>query len=348
MRFHINFDRISEIGGWVAPDNVLAISRVYISVDGRRIADVSATKIGENIRNFGWHSTGQCIFAITEKEVPDLKKIKHLEIYDSETNVLVHRRAPKDGLLNEKVLLINTSIYSEFAIQSALFPYFRQHYFGLERTSDEVLTSILNPQTPSSVLYSGAILMPRFEGEIAQADMIVALLVHDPFVEMATRLIWLRERAELADDPKQIWRLGEHLEAASFVRDYELSNQKSLKRLFRMMPESVYRLLFNPLTRQLSTRSHDEHIRPGHSINAVETLSRIAIVGHADYFEAFVMTLFDRFGIEAPMPKRPPLSEEALALASELRSLKPALDMLGFDSVINDAVRNSVAKSWDA
>lgn len=348
MRFHVNFDRISDIGGWVAPDNPLAISRVHVSVEGRRIAEVSATKIGENLRNFGWHSTGQCIFAITEAEVPELKNIKYLEIYDSETNVLVHRRAPTTDLLKEKILLINTSIHPEFGIQSALFPYFRQHYFGLGRTSDEVLTSILNPETPSSILYSGAILLPRFEGEIAQANMIAALLIHDPFVEMASRLVWLRERADLIDDPKQIWRLGEHLEAATFVRDYDFSDQKSLKRLFRMMPESAYRLLYNPLTRQLSTRSHDESIRPGHSINAVETLSRIAIVGHADYFEAFVMTIFDRFAIEAPMPKRQPLSEAVLALAAELRGIKPARDMLGFDSVISEAVRKSVAKSWDA
>lgn len=115
-----------------------------------------------------------------------------------------------------------------------------------------------------------------------------------------------------------------------------------------MLPEPAYRLLYNPLTRQLGTRLPDDRLHPGNSIAAIEILSRIGIVGHKERFPAFVSTLFDRLGLDVPLPILPEVPAETRVLAERLRAIKAVEEMLIFDIAMSDAVRASVDKSWDA
>ena len=87
---------------------------------------------------------------------------------------------------------------------------------------------------------------------------------------------------------------------------------------------------------------------PGSSIIAVEVLSRIDVVGHRDYFEAFMASVFHHIGIEAPLPLPLPIPNETLALAELLRGMRFARDMVVYDTVLSDAVRASVSKNWEA
>lgn len=347
MRFRIQSDRGDLIRGYVVPDNPAAISRVAVSVDGRRVAEVAASKVEPVLKERGWHSTGQCQFVISEKIVPNLAEVTHLEIHDVDTNVLIHRRPPPDRILVEqKTLLVSTGIHPESEIQEALFPHFRYCYFGANKLSEEILGIIFSTPDPKSTFISGNLVYPRHEYHFLDGETLTMMLVHDPFVNMANRLLWLRDRVSIADDPEQSWRLGLLAEAASFVGDYDFEEPRSLKRLFRMLPEQAYHLLYNPLTRQLGTRVPEDRVGPGISILAVETLARIGLVGHRDYFEAFVESIFDRLGIQAEIPVPTAISTEARALAGRLRELGPARDMVNFDEVLSDGVLRSVSKSW--
>jgi len=346
MRFFLHADHGDLIKGWVVPDNPVAISRVCVSIEGRRVAEIPATLTDDNIRQLGWHSTGQCHFEIRDEQVPGLAQIERLEIFDVDTNILVHRRLPDRGLVPDKVVLVNTGILPETALQSALFPHFRLNYFGIGRFPEEVLRVLFDTATMTSCLLSGAIAFPRYEAHFVQGETLSMMLIHDPFVEMATRLIWLRDRSAIAADPAQSWRLGPLADAAGFAAEYDFTDAKSLKRLFRTMPEAAYHLLYNPLTRQLGTRMPEDRLDPGNSIIAVEILARLGLVGHRDYFDAFATTVFDRLGIEAGLPLPTPIQTEVLVLADRLRELRIAQDMVNFDTVISDGVRASVAKNW--
>src|SRR3954454_21362805 len=99
MRFFIDFDQGDRLGGWVIPDNPMAVSRVAVSVDGRRVAEISANLIDRGFVERGWHSTGQCTFWIMDEHVPGLASIPRLEVHDLDTNVLVHRRVPKEEVI---------------------------------------------------------------------------------------------------------------------------------------------------------------------------------------------------------------------------------------------------------
>lgn len=346
MRFFIDFDNGPTIRGWIVPDNPLAISRVAVAVDGRRVAEIPASITDETFRRSGWHSTGQCTFEVTEILVPGLSEMPRIELYDADTNVLVYRRVPRDGLAMRRVLLLNAGIHPETAIQGTLFRHFQQSYFGLHRMSDEIITSILGSQAMPSSFLSGALVIPRYESYLTPDLMLTAILLHDPHVEMANRMLWLKERAQTLADPARAWRAGRFGEAALFAQNYDYTDPKSLKHFFRMMPETVYHLLYNPLTRLLGTRLPDDRVNPGNSIVAIEILARIGIVGHRDYFAAFCSTLFDQAGIDEAVPAPSPIAPEALALAERLRKIKAVEPMLVFDIAMADAVISSVAKSW--
>lgn len=348
MRFFIDFDTGDRIYGWIVPDNPLAVSRVAVSVDGLRLAEVPATIVEGAFRQNGWHATGQCVFELTDAVVPGLSAMPCLELYDADTNVLVHRRVPRDGLVDRRLLLINTGIRTETGLQNALFPHFQQSYFNLHRLSDEILSSVFGNPAPTSQLLSGAVVVPRYEHHFPPERMLSTILVQDPYVEMATRMLWLKERAGAAAEDAGGWRVGRYAEAALFAGAYDYTDAKSLKRFFRMLPQPAYHLLYNPLARQLGTRLPDDRLNPGNSIVAIEILARIGVVGHRTYFDAFAATLFDRLGLEGtvPLPAPAPIPPEALALAERLRGVRAVADMLVFDIAMSDAVLISLAKSW--
>lgn len=345
VRFYIDHDDLHSIRGWVVPDNQQAIGRVAVSVDGRRVAEVAASLTDPVFRTNGWHATGQCVFLVTGAEVPGLHEIEQLEIYDADTNTLIHRRNIQKNLTQIRTYLINTGIEPEVFLQNALFPHYEKCYFGAHKLSDEIISSIFM-STTRSLLMSGALTVPRYENYLTPDLMLTAILLQEPHVEMATRMRWLKARAGDAADPARSWRMGPLAEAATFAEAYDFTDVKSLKRFFRMLPEPAYRLLYNPLTRQLGTRMPEDRLHPGNSIAAIEVLSRIEIVGHRTRFPAFASTLFDRLGITTPIPALPPVPAETQALAQRLRSVKAVDEMLVFDVAMSDAVKASVDKSW--
>ncbi|MCJ2032957.1 hypothetical protein [Methylobacterium sp. J-068] len=346
MRFYVDHDLGYRIRCWVIPDNPAAISRVYVGLEGRRVAEMEAWLVDPVIRAQGWHSTGQCVFEITDDEVPGVSAARRVEIYDADTNVLIYRRSPNPSPIQGKVLLVDASINSDSALQSIVFDRFQQSYFRIGSLSDEVLRVLFESPWLTSSFLSGTIALARYEGYFVGDNLLTTALLHDPYVEMASRLLWLKARASVTADPVQAWRAGQLKDAVEAITEYDLSDNRSLKRFFRMLPETAYRMLYNPTTRQFSTKLPDERLMPGHSIIAIEIIARVGIVGHRDYFEAFAATLFDRLGIDAQPPTPEPIPAETLVLADRLRGLKAAQEMLVFDIAMTDAVRDAVSKGW--
>ena len=206
MRFYVDHDLGALSRCWVAPDNPVAISRIYVTLEGRRVAELDAWLVDDVIRLQGWHSTGQCVFEITDAQAPGISQARRVELYDADTNVLIYRRSPRTDLIQAKVVLVDTSIIGDSAIQSVLFDHFQQSYFGVGTLSDEVLRVLFESPWMTSSFFSGLILMPRYEGSFVGDEILTTTLIHDPYVEMATRLLWLKARAAITADPAQAWR----------------------------------------------------------------------------------------------------------------------------------------------
>ena len=345
MRFRIGGDTGDKIYGWVVPDNPLVLSSVIIRSRGREIAKITTSIYDENFVKFGWHSTGYCNFEINKSNVPGLEEIRDLELFDADTNVLIYRRIEHSSYIDQRLILINTSIEPETDLQSALFTHFRQSYFGLDRMSEEIITSIFSSLELTSLFLSGSINVPRYENFMMPDTCLTAALIHDPFVEMARRMIWLQSKSEAAGDSTQAWRVGSYKDSALLLRDCELSNVGDLKKFFRYLPEPAYNLLYNPLIRQFGTRLPEDRVFPGHSIAAIEVLARVAIVGHFEHFELFAAVICEKLGLNLPTINKKMPSDKIMSVSMALRSLKFAREMVAFDVAIADVVLETVRKT---
>ena len=346
MRFFVNKDVSGGIHFWLAPDNPRAISRVFVSVDGRRTAELSAWITDDTIRANGWHSTGQCVYMITEKELPELASANRIEIFDADTNILIYRSIREKVFLPAKLISITTTVQKNTFVEQNLFDLFQYSYFNVDRLSEEVVQSIMQGPWLTSSLITGAVIFPRYEVFFQDDHCVSGVLIQDPFEEMAARMRWLQSKKAITDDPAQNWRLGGMLESVRFAAEYDLSNSRNIKRFLRMLPEPCYRFLYNPLCRQFGTRSPSDPFAPGNSIVAMEIISRIKVVGHSDYTSEYYTALLDRLGVAPIAMSHPKPSEDVLSLAALLRSVDAARDMVAFDTVISDAVRHAVGKSW--
>ena len=345
MRFAFDHDSGDQIDFWITPDNPLSVPRVVVSADGRPAGSFEAGIVDGGLVAQGLHATGQCRFRLTETDIPGLSAIPQLEMRDADTNVLVFRRAPRETLVQQRIVLIGTSVMPETALQSALYPHFQYSAFGLQTLSDEILNSIFSLRVESQLL-SGTILVPRYNGHFMYGGALSTILVRDPYVEMATRMFWLKAQAPTALDPNHGWRLGIRREAAAFADDFDYADLRGLRRFFRMMPEGAYRLLYNPLTRQLATMAPDDQLNPAYSMIGADMLSRFDIVGHRTHYEAFALSLFDRLGVHEEVPTPEPIPKAVTDLADRLRRVKEVGEMLVFDAALSDAVLSSVSKSW--
>lgn len=346
MRFFVNQDVSNGIHFWLAPDNPRAISKVFVSIDGARISELSAWITDDTIRASGWHSTGQCVYRITEQEVPQLASAQRVEIYDADTNTLIYRGVRDKPFLRRKLIDISATIRKNTFVEQHLFDHFQYSYFNIDKLSEEAAQCIMQGPWLTSSLITGAVIFPRYEVFFQEEESVSSVLVPDPFMEMAARMLWLQSKKAIAEDPAQSWRLGAFLDAVRFAAASDFSNGRAIKRFLRMQPEACYRFLYNPLCRQFGTRSPGDPFAPGNSIVAMEIISRIKVVGHADYTREYYAALLDRLElppIDVP-PVKPP--DAVAALANQLKSVDAARDMVEFDVVISDAVRHAVGKSW--
>lgn len=338
-----------EVQGWVCPDDYRERPRVRVVLDGRHETMLDCTVEYPLLREWNWHETGVCGFALNEATLPGSLEAQRLEVFDPGTNVLLYRRIAGAAPLARKLLLVNTGGEAERALQNALFDRFQTSYFSIEDMSEETLASLMAyAKSVPSMALAGHVLVPRYEDACAHSAIEVAILIRDPWETLAARIDRLRRDASVLDADAQAWRVAHRREAIAFARAFDPRDRRAARRLLRDLPEAAYRHLADPLTRQLGTKQAGGTVGADHTAVAVEVLSRIDVVGHAAYQEAFLATLFDR--LETAMPEieatRPP--PEVLAAAQALREDGEAAFLIANDLRLSEAVSDIIGKQWAA
>ncbi len=348
MRFHIDEDNGASIIGWVVPDNPSAISRVAVSVDGRRVTEIAAHNVSPTIKEWGWHSTGQCVFAVTEAVVPDLTAYRDLRLYDVDTNVLLHNRAEPEGGAQNKLFVLELQPEANATLNGLLFQHFRLAYSDLDALPEETITFILNYLYSKSVFTTGRLRFARYEDWFIRSSSTLAVMIGDPFEDLARRLLWLRALSEVTRAEGQAWRRSGLEALLDFVDGLPLDDAVALRKAFRRIDLDSYIALSNPVTRQLTCKLPDEPAYFSHYTAALEVLARFDVVGHRAYWKAFVETLAVKIDVPLDVPDLPPPSPAERALAERLSAVKPVRDLLALDIRLEAAVRSAVADQWDA
>jgi hypothetical protein len=321
MMFNLEADLGDRISLYVVPDSFTGSCRVEVSSDGRALLDLMADEPRPALVAGGRHATGLCGLTLTEAEIAGLAGLGDLEIRDVETGILVYRRRPPGAVEGKRVLRIETHLLPLWRLDDALRPHF--HYFGrsIERHGLETATQCFHLNAVASAYLSGRIAYRSFEIFIDKAGVTPVIVLHEPFHELAERLVVLRQFSIRGSDflsERDAIAFGA---AITFARDLPFDDSRALGRRLRGMPPDVEQVLSDPLVRQLSTQHASEPLTQSSLATALAALAGCSLVGLRERHAEFADGLAELVGIDsALLPGVPPMQSVA-ALAGTLRSI---------------------------
>ncbi|GJD99992.1 hypothetical protein [Methylobacterium isbiliense] len=345
MQYFMNVLDPAHLLFWVTPNDMRQTPRVRIILDRGAAIEIEASVEFANIKEWGWHATGLCGFDVTEAICPGLGAASHVEIYDCETNFLLYRRIPAPQK-DVRLLGLDYTIGQENPLRDALFGQFQISYFGVQSIPHELLRCVIDLHYTESLFVYGGVLYQRYEEVLRQRNYLRTILIADPYIELARRILWLRRAAEAAQDEAQRWRTEHIREPCQFAADLDLGNVSALRKAFARIDVPTFQWLANPLTRHLGSSLPDEVLRPEHWQAAIQNLSRFDVVGHRGFWDAYAATMLDVLGLDIAPPPERPVPEEVTALANALAGLSAVSDLVEMDFDLSDKVYSAVEKQW--
>ncbi len=344
MLFNVDQDLGNRISGYLATDSFSESGRIRVRSGGHEIAVVEAAETLTSLVVAGRHETGRCGFTLDETVIPGLRQIEALEILESETGLLIYRRAPRDWYIQQKLLRLETHMIPLRRLDRAVAPRFCYAYREAERAGLESSTQMFHLTHASSLYISGRLMYRTFE-VLIDRGFGVACLIHDPFEELAERLLLLRQAARRGRGRLDM-RDGLTFEAAiDFAATLPLDNDKLLRKAFGQLAEEAALPLMNPLTRQLTAQNIQDMPRSSSLATALTLLSNFKLVGLRSESEQFALALSALLGSDTDIVPIVPHCNAAIKLADRLRQLTIVQDLLGFDAELYERLAEAYAKA---
>ncbi|MEH3143912.1 MAG: hypothetical protein PGN34_00795 [Methylobacterium frigidaeris] len=344
MLFHINVVAPTHINLWVAPVDMRKIPSIRVSFDRAQHRTIEAHVDFTQLKEWGWHATGRCGFDLNGETCPELAGARHVEIHDSDTNVLLYSRSEVLGATPLRLLALDYTIDQVNVLRDELHGRFQASYFGLDNMHHDVLRCTFDLQYTNSQYFHGNVLFKRYEDLISKNEFLRTILVVDPYIELAKRLLWLRRFAQVAEDRSQWWRVEHVLEPCLFAVELNVEDVAAMKKAFDQIEQKSFDWLANPLTRALSCGQADEKFAPKHWVGAIETLSRFDVVGHQQHWDDYAAMVFDALGIDAPAPDLRPIPAGVLQLAERLRKVKSVFPLIDLDLSLDTKVLSAIGQ----
>jgi hypothetical protein len=340
MHFNVEIDDGNQIVGYIVPDAASKIASLRITDGERDLLVMPCNQDRPILVTVGRHETGRCGFVINQSIIPDLPEQKSLAIYEEETNLLIYRRRAPSEVVQKKVLRIETHLFPLWEFDDALEPHFQYFHKGIERHGRETTTQFFELHNSESLYLSGRLFFKQFESYVSGVFNCITL-IHEPFMELAERLLTLRNVRKFSKT-----MLGERdtmilAPAIEFAEAIELDETK-LHRAFASMPKDVIANLANPLTRQFSAISFDEMVTGRSVPAALRTLASCAVIGLRQKQEFFLRQVSELLGTPLETLARSPTLAKAAQLAVILRKIPEASVLIERDLEVYDHVRSAV------
>ncbi|MDE2017785.1 MAG: hypothetical protein KGI57_08775, partial [Hyphomicrobiales bacterium] len=280
MLFNVESDSGDRIVGYFVPDGFSDSPKLRVASEGETLSTFVAQEDRPSLVVAGRHQSGRCGFHVDEAMVPGLSTLAEVEIRDDATELLVYRRATS-AHVRRKVVRFETHLYPLWRIDERIRPSFAHFIRGAEFHGLETVTQhLMLTNAPSSYL-SGRIGHRPF-AFVFDGSFDLWAMVHEPFAELAERLLVLRKaRAGGVDllGPRDGPRFAG---AADFAASLPAGDERILRRALRDIPPEVAVKLSNPLVRQLTGTTPDD-MPSGAAVGAaLDALSTFKAVGLRD------------------------------------------------------------------
>ena len=247
MLFNIERDEGNRIVGYLVPDAFSGSPSVRITDGHKDLATLPCQEERAALVAAGRHETGRCGFTIDDKIIPDLFQQERLELYDSETNILIYRRRPPAQVIQKRIFRLETGLVPLWRLDDSLERHFQFFYKGIERHGGETATQLFLLNNSGSLYLSGRLVFKAYENYIDDSFTCVAML-RNPYKELAERLLTLKLIRKFADKfsllgERDMMAFGPAMEFAETLK----SDEKVLRRAFGSMPKAVIPTSGKPL-----------------------------------------------------------------------------------------------------
>jgi hypothetical protein len=286
MLFDLQEDLGFKISAYVVPDSGGKTPSLCILNKGVELLRIQANLVIPALVAAGRHSTGLCGYTIDERILPGLSKMTELELVEQDTGLLIYRRPPADVINDLKVFRLETHLLPLWRLDEVLKPRFQQWYKGIERSGLETSTQVFCLSNCRSLYISGRLLYKNYELYLKKGIK-VAVLLRDPYDELAERLLVLKNvasRAEAILGPRDAMSLAPIIDALNDLHEF---TPETCKKLFRQASKLIFDCLANPIVRQLTTSVPNEALGRSAITAALEVLASFELVGLRSHSEEF-------------------------------------------------------------
>jgi len=316
-------------------DSFSGQGRVGIVSDKHTIAEIEASEPLASLVAAGRHETGRCGFVFDETIVPGLEGLTDVEIYDVESGLLIYRRAPAGQFIPEKLIRLDTHLVPLRRVDTAIRRRFSYSYVNAERAGLESVTQIFHLLLAKSIYLSGRFLYRSFENLIDKQFKMICLL-HDPFEELAERLLFFRHVARRGRmDLRDSFTFAGAIE---FAAGLMLSDDRRLRAALGRITSDALLALQNPLVRQLTVPNLQDLPRGGAVASALGILASCAVVGLRDESAQFASAMSALLSSDTDVVPAAPRCTAAIDLAVRLREIPMVHTLLELDLELYDRV----------
>lgn len=141
---------------------------------------------------------------------------------------------------------------------------------------------------------------PHFMRQVTgfkERNYLIAALLHDPFEELAARLLFFNLLAKTKNPAPLMGFATGLLPLTEFARTLDFESEKSLTRAFRAASPETRALIRDPQTRMIACEPEERATRH-HVTKALDLLSSMDVVGTRGRFSDFKAILADVLGAD--------------------------------------------------
>jgi hypothetical protein len=218
-------------------------------------------------------------------------------------------------------------------------------YENADRYNEETIRAILGIPFSNSIYVGGRLYVREFDYLYRDRGFKAAILLRDPFEELAERLLILKWVNGRKDSPlnEQIGR--DVVTAAERFTQFDPLSVETLPPALTKLNDDVRKILFNPLTRQLSTRYPDDRLDLAAVALSLSTLSFFDVVGTRADVHYFLHAVYASLEYEGAVDAVAlPASASIAAFAERLRTVPAAVELVRLDYQVYTAVISARSK----